>query len=154
MPILAIWFPPVGLFGAALAVLGAVVSIIEFTGWRRILFASLFVCLGLGEGGSILEADSEHKNEIGALTKALDRVQVTLTSTQLQSAADMGYLKGRLDAAINAKPPDIARLGAEIAKENAKMIQQQVKTMSNKELSASAINLARKMREFEHTWRV
>lgn len=148
---LAIWFPPVGLFGATLAVLGAVVSIVEFKGWRRVLLASLFVLLGVGEAISIIRADSDHKEEVSGLNKALDRVQATLTATQIQSAADMGFLKGRLASGIG---PDIGRLGAEIARENAKMIQQQTKTLSAKELSDSAINLAQKMREFERTWKV
>ncbi|MBZ5528647.1 MAG: hypothetical protein LAN71_12180 [Acidobacteriia bacterium] len=148
---LAIWFPPVGLSAAALAVLGAVVSIIGFKGWRRVLFASLFVLLGVGEAMSIIKADSDHKEEIRGLNRALDGVQATLTATQIQSAADMGFLKGRLASGIG---PDIGRLGAEIARENAKMIQQLSKTVSAKELSNSAINLAQKMREFERAWRV
>jgi len=147
----AFWFPPVGLFAAALAVLGAVVSVIEFKGWRRVLFALVFVFLGLGEGLSIIRADSDHKKEVTDLNKALDRVQATLTATQIQSAADMGFLKGRLASAI---APDIGRLGAAIAKENARMIELQTKTLSTRDLSDSAIRLAQKMREFERSWKV
>jgi hypothetical protein len=151
MQVLAIWFPPVGLFAAVLAVLGAVVSIVEFKGWRRVLFASLFILLGTGEAISIIKADSDHKEEIRGLNRALDGVQATLTATQIQSAADMGFLKGRLASGVG---PDIGRLGAEIARENAKMIQEQSKSLSAKELSDSAIILAQKMREFERAWRV
>ncbi len=151
MAAVLMWFPPVGLFAAALAVLGAVVSIIEFKGWRRVLFASLFVAMGIGEAISIFKADSDHKEEVRGLNRALDGVEATLIATQIQSAADMGFLKGRLASGIG---PDISRLGVEIARENAKMIAQQSKTFSAKELSNSAINLAQKMREFERAWRV
>jgi len=152
MPVLAIWFPPVGLFAAILAVLGAAVSIAEFKGWRRVLYALLFVLLGIGEAISIIRADSDHRDEMRrGLNRALDRVQATLIATQIQSAADMGFLKGRLASGIG---PDIGRLGAEIARENAKMIQQQSKTLSGRELSNSAVSLAQKMREFERAWQV
>src|SRR2546425_1060100 len=149
MPFFAIWFPPVGLFGLALAVLGAFVSILGFNGWKRIVFASLFVLMGTGEGISIIHADSEHKQEVEGLNRAVEKVQAMLTATQIQNAADMGFLKGRLASGTG---PDISRLGMEIARENAKMIERQSKALSAKELSESAIRLAQKMREFENSW--
>lgn len=88
--VMTIWFPPVGLFGAALAVFGALVSILEFKGWRRIFFASLFIILGIGEGIAIFEADADHKTEIERLQGSIEDLkknqqQTSVSVTQANS---------------------------------------------------------------------
>jgi hypothetical protein len=71
------WFPsiPVGLFAVVLAVLGAIVSIIEFQGWRRWAMASLFILLGAGEVLAILKADALHDNEVSQLRIDLEAIK-------------------------------------------------------------------------------
>lgn len=71
------WFPsfPVGLFSALLAVLGAIVSIAEYKGWRRWAMASVFLLLGLGEVLAILKADKIHDTEVTQLKGALETIR-------------------------------------------------------------------------------
>jgi len=71
------WFPsiPVGLFALLLAVLGAAVSVKEFTGWRRWAMASVFLLLGAGEMLAILKADKVHEGEVSELKQKLENIE-------------------------------------------------------------------------------
>lgn len=64
MYLLAMWFPSVGMFSVVLASIGAIVSVLAFTGWKRIFFALIFTLLGIGELMSIHKADKAHETEI------------------------------------------------------------------------------------------
>jgi len=71
------WFPniPVGIFAAALAVLGAIVSILETKGLKRILWASCFLLLGAGEILVIVKAEASHAAEVEGLKEQLTKIQ-------------------------------------------------------------------------------
>jgi len=76
------WFPniPVGLFAVILAVVGAIVSIIEFKGWLRWVMASVFVLLGTVEVLAIVKADRVHDSEVKKLKEDIEQIK-TQTKT-------------------------------------------------------------------------
>jgi hypothetical protein len=120
---------------------------------RRKMYRSAFlvlVILGIS-GAWIVEWRSEaaHTMEITENGKAISHLQETLTATQLQSANDMGYLKGRLDAAIDRPEPDMSKLASAITASSSALIRAQIKIQSAAELKVQAIQLAQDMRAFE-----
>jgi hypothetical protein len=60
----SLWFPSVGTFGIVLSVTGSLLSLLVFTGWKRISLALVFTLLGTGEIASIQKADRTHELEV------------------------------------------------------------------------------------------
>jgi hypothetical protein len=97
-------------------------------------------------------SDETHTKEVADNKDTLVHVQELLMATKVQSAQDMGYLKGRLDAAIDRPQPpqpDMQKLATAIAASSAALIQAQIKAQSDTELKTQATQLAKDMRAFE-----
>jgi hypothetical protein len=90
-------------------------------------------------------ADVRHDRETANL-------QATIQSNEIKNSGDLQYLKGRLDQALsnpNRPVPDLSALGAEITKNTDRLIANEQKKLSDKQLANEAISLAQQMRSFE-----
>src|SRR4051794_7134979 len=107
MACLASWFPniPVGLFGIVLAVLGALVSIIEFKGKKRFWWASAFILFGVLETTAIIRADRIHDAEVKAQHDEIEGIKKELSDARLENAANTGWLRAKLEDALQKGPP-------------------------------------------------
>jgi uncharacterized protein YsxB (DUF464 family) len=125
---------------------------------RRRMYKGVFIVLAaIGVVGTWLvewRSDVSHTKEVTESGQAILRVQEQLTSNQLQSAQDMGYLKGRLDAALDRPTPqlDMQKFASALSASSALLIQAQVKAQSDEELKAQTIQLARDMRALESSY--
>jgi hypothetical protein len=98
----AAWLPPVGVCGIALAVLGAILSVTQFKGWKKLFFPALFLFLGAGEGASIYRAEKDHNREVGALTDSIKGLKDANDKGQKQIddlTGKVGDLQGELSTA-------------------------------------------------------
>jgi hypothetical protein len=97
-------WPSVGVFAILLAIAGATVAVLEFSGWKRVLMVGLFVLLGIGEYISIRKADSAHAAEIAEQEKvnedqkkAIEGLQALMQANAVDNASKLGYLTAKLD---------------------------------------------------------
>jgi hypothetical protein len=70
---------PVGGFATALAVVGAIVAIVELRGWKRWALSSLFLLLGIGEWVVLIKNDRRIKSDSQAQQTAMERWQGSIT---------------------------------------------------------------------------
>lgn len=76
---LLLWaWPSVGVFAVLLSVTGAIVSVIELSGWKRIAWPVVFVLLGVGECMSIRQSDNQHAAEVRQTEKTEQYMQAKL----------------------------------------------------------------------------
>jgi len=156
MLILAIWLPPVGVFGGVLAFVGALVSILGFKGLRRVVLASVFIILGVGEVAAIFKGDADHKAEVNRLNNSITQVQDTLVATQLKSAADLSYLKAKLEDSekLNEKLSQFAPAIMKLAQVSAEFTRKQyeAKVISDKELHDLTMDVVKRIRAFSQKY--
>lgn len=110
--------------------------------------AVLYVLLGLWAVREKRMADSEAKG----LRAQVGSVQAMLQAAQLTNAADMGYLRGRLDALVS-KPSDVGQLAGAITKAASEIARRETRRLSDEQLSKSTMDLAKRMRIFESKYR-
>ena len=106
--------------------------------------------------GVEVTSGQSHRMELTEQKNAFNTLQTTLQRTEVQAAADMGYLKAKLEDALNRSPRvpfDLSKLGTALAKANADFIQAESKRLNNKELTDNALQVAKKMRELEFHYR-
>jgi hypothetical protein len=94
-----------------LAVVGAIVAIVELRGWKRWALVSLFVLLGIGEWAVLIKNDRKVRNDVRSQQAAMEQFQNNVQRWQ----EDVG---GKLDALSKQAPPSqqqaIAKLRHEI----------------------------------------
>jgi hypothetical protein len=140
------------MFSILLAVLGAIVSILEFSGWKRWVMVLLFVLLGVGEYVSIRKADDAHAKEINDQKQAVETLRNIVQVNEIRNAGDMGYLKAKLEDSeksndrLSKFAPAIMKL-AETSEEFTRK-QYEVKVTSDKELYEFTMGVVKKIRDF------
>jgi hypothetical protein len=156
MSALAIGFPPVGVFGIALAVLGAILSVVGFKGWKRIAFPAFFILLGIGEFTSIWKADLAHQDELARQHNDVENLRVDLRTSDTQRQVAEAYLKAKLEDAyqMNAQLAKFAPAIMKLAETSAEFTRKQyeVKVTSDKELYAFTMAEVKKIREFSQKY--
>jgi hypothetical protein len=157
MYLLAIWFPSVGIFGVVLAVIGAIVSILAFTGWKRIVLALVFALLGVGELVSINKADKVHETEISNQHIDVENLRNDLHKSETNRQIAEAYLKAKLEDSyqMNAQ---LAQLGPALLKlaevsANFQKKQYETKITSSKELYDFTMGAVKKIRDFSEKYR-
>jgi len=155
--VVAMWFPPVGTFGIVLAVLGFIVSIIEFKGWLRIILALGCVLLGIGEVISIVKADTTHDVEVKQQHADVENLRSDLHKSEIERQVAEAYLKAKLEDSyqMNAQLAQLgpallklAQTGAEFQKK-----QYEAKVTSDKELYDFTMGVVKKIRDFSSKYR-
>jgi len=156
MPLLAMWFPSVGMFGVLLAVIGAVVSILAFTGWKRIALASLFVLLGIGEIVSINRADTAHDNEVRTQHTDIENLRGDLHKSDTERQVAEAYLKAKLEDSyqMNAQLSQLGPALLKIAQTSAAFERKQyeVKVVTDKQLRDFTLVLVSKIQQFSQKY--
>jgi len=125
-------------------------KVIEDKRRRNMYRGAFFILVFLGIAFTWLvewRSDISHAVEIKESREALGKLQSTLTANQIENASALGYLKGKLDQP--RQPADFSALGDAIARSNAQLIANEQKRISDKDLSAHAIDFAKRMRAFE-----
>ena len=148
-----LWFPniPVGFFGIILAVLGALVAVLEFKGAKRFWWASAFIVLGILEAVVIVGADRAHDAEVANLTHEIESVKEKLQQSELSRVADTNKLQGRLEVFAEFAPA-IVKL-AQATELNTRKTYE-AKMLSNKDLYDATMDVVKKMREFGQRRRI
>ena len=146
MATFAIWLPPAGIFSLVLAVLGAIVSIWEFKGWKRIALASAFVLLGVGEGVVLYRADVAHDAEVKQQHVDVEALRSDLQKSELQRAAESAYLRAKIEDYDKFGPALmlIAKTGAEFQRK-----QYENKVQTEKELYDFTMDVVKRIRALE-----
>ena len=158
MSLLAIWFPPVGAFGVLLAALGAGLSLIGFAGWRRIVYASLFVLLGIGDVVSAIRADGAHQVELKAQHDDIENLRAELRKSEVHRQVSEAYLKAKLEdsyqmySQLAESGPALLKLAQTSAESERK--QYEAKVRSAKELYDFTMGVVRKIRDFSQKYRL
>ena len=153
---LAMWFPSVGMFGVVLAVVGAIVSILAFTGGRRIGLALLFGLLGVGELVSIHRADTAHDTEVHNQHDDIENLRDELRKSDTERQVAEAYLKAKLEdsyqmnAQLSQLGPGLLKL-AQVSADFEKK-QYEAKTTSNKELYDFTMGVVKKIRDFSEKY--
>jgi hypothetical protein len=125
-------------------------------GKRRMYRGVFYLLAAIGIGFTwVVEwrADKSHENELSRNSQETSHTQALLVATQVQSAKDMGYLRGRLDAMSDRPVMDMQKLAEAITAASAAIVKAQVRTQSDTDLKSQAGQLAREMRTFESTYR-
>ncbi len=140
---------PVGLFSTVMAILGAIVAIIEFKGLARVALASAFVLLGAGEIVMIVKADKAHIEEVKAQHEDVERLRDDLRRGETARQVDVAKLSTRLEdyAQLAQFAPAIMKL-AETSAEYSKK-QYETKVTSNMQLRAFTADVVKRMRDAE-----
>src|SRR5579862_5049671 len=155
MPILTVALPtiPVGVCILVLTVIGAVLSVLEFRGWRRVVLVAVFVLLGLGEYVGIRQADFAHQLEVGKLNDKLDVFQ----ASEVRNAVDLAYLKAKLEDAskMNEQLSQFAPAIMKLAQTSAEFTRKQYenKAMSDHDLYALTSLAVKNIRDFSSKYR-
>jgi hypothetical protein len=151
------WFPSVGMFGAVLAVIGAIVSILALTGWKRIVLALVFALLGIGELVSIHKADIVHETEISSQHIDVENLRNDLHKSETERQIAEAYLKAKLEDSyqMNAQLAQLGPALLKLAEVSATFQKKQYETKitSNKELYDFTTGAVKKIRDFSDKYR-
>lgn len=127
-------------------------QVVEDIRRRRMYRGAFIVLVVVGIVGSWLvewRSDRDHAKEVTENNQAISHLQSTLTATQVQSATDLGYLKGRLDAALDRPQLDMSGFAKALAQSTSGLVREQTQIQSDADLKQQAIHLAHDMRVFE-----
>jgi hypothetical protein len=141
------WFPniPAGAFGIILAVLGALVAVLEFKGAKRFWWASAFILLGVFELVVIIRADQAHDAEVTTFTHEINGVKEQLHQSELARVADTNKLQGKVEVFAEFAPA-VIKLAQATELSARKTFE--AKMLSNKDLYDATIDVVKKLREF------
>lgn len=147
----ALWFPPMGTFGIALAVLGVFVSIMGFKGILRVVLVSACVLLGVGEVVSIIKADSAHKAEVRSQQTDIENLRGELHKSDTERQVAEAYLKAKLEDSYQFGPVlmKFAQTNAEFERK-----QYETKAATGKGLYHFTMDVVKKIREFSQKYRL
>jgi hypothetical protein len=148
MPLLGWWFPPVGTFGSVLALAGSLVSLLAFTGWKRITLALMFIFLGLGEIVSVHKADTAHEIELRNQHSDLEKLTKELRNSETQRQVEHAVLRTKLEdfAQLSQLGPALMKLAQTSADFQKK--QYETKIMSDRDLHDLTMKAVREIRDF------
>ncbi len=141
------------ILGLLMAYLGVEMTIHPPTTNRAIFFYRFsFISVGIIVVAISLwqakrSADEQDRRDL-QLAAATDALKAQLQANQVQSASDLGFMKGQLESLLQ-RPSDAKQLGEAIAASNTELIKAQSKQQSNDELAKAAIEYAAEMRSFE-----
>jgi hypothetical protein len=143
------WIPPIPV-GIAAVIIGAAGVIVSFnppTGRVRWAAASIFTFLCVLECGFIWRSSYDQDQKDIKHESDMAQLQSTIQTNEMKNYGDLEYLKGRLDE----KSPsiDLSGLSAAITKNTDRIVANEVKKQSDKELIASTESLAADMINFE-----
>lgn len=144
--VMALWFPPVGTFGIILAVGGTILAIVEFKGVLRVALVVACVLLGAGEVVSIVKNESEHTREVNEQKQAVENLKNMIQTSEIRNAGDMGYLKGRLEAALSRPMPQFDTKGFAAALSEG--IKTEIGNMSDKQLADATLAFCQELNVF------
>ena len=142
---------PVGIFAVVLAVVGAVVTHTQTSGWKRICLTVLFVHLGAAEVVVIVRADHAHDAEVKKFGDDLSGIQKKLDDSEVNRRVDEAYLRAKWEdsqaslAQLSRFAPAIMKLAQTSADYQKKQFE--TKITSNKELYALAMDVVKRSRE-------
>ncbi len=145
---------PVGTCAVVLAVLGAIVSIIEFRGWRRWVLAAVFILLGVGEYISIGNADAAHDKEVSEQKQAIESLRAVIQANEIRNASDLAYMRANLEdeQKLNQEyAPAIKQLAQTSADYMRKQYETKIET--DDELFTFANEVVKKIRDFSRKYR-
>jgi hypothetical protein len=125
---------PVGGFSTLLAVLGAIVSILEFKGWKRWFFAFIFLLLGAGEWTVLIRNDN-------AMRK-------TETARQNQEQKFQALVMTKLDQIVNSPPKEQKQVAIQV-KKDLLYDPSVLRRMSAAQLKDAEVKLSAEMVDFE-----
>jgi hypothetical protein len=131
-------------------------KVVENKRWRAMYRGGFVVLFFLGVVGTWIfewRSDASHAQEVYENKDAISRLNARLQATQLQSANDMGYLKGRFDDAASRPQPDAAQLCRSIIASNTEVVRAQAKKETTTELKKEATQIAQEMRVFESQYK-
>src|SRR5712691_1638823 len=148
MPLLGLWFPPVGTFVSVLALAGSLVSLLSFSGLKRITLALMFILLGLGEIVSIHKADTAHEIELLNEHNDLEKLTKELRNSETQRQVDHAILRTKLEdfARFSQLGPalmTLAQISAEFQKK-----QYEAKILSDRDLHDLTMKAVKEIRDF------
>ena len=148
MAFLAVSFPSVGMFGVVLAVFGALVSILAFTGGKRIGLALIFVLLGAGEVVSILKADSIHQTEVRNQHIDIENLNNELHKSETQRQVDNAILRTKLEdyAGLSQLGPALMKLAQTSAEFQKK--QYETRVLNDRDLYELTMKVVKNIRDF------
>jgi hypothetical protein len=152
----AMWFPSVGTFGVLLSVLGALVSIIELKGPKRIILALAFILFGAGEIISIVRSDAAHATEIANQHTDIVNLQGQIQKSDVERQVSEAYLKAKLEDSysMNAQLAQFAPALMKLAQTSADFERKQfeVKVTTNKELYDFTMSVVKRIRDFSQKY--
>jgi len=133
------------------------VSILAFTGWKRMVLALAFVLLGIGELVSIHKADKAHETEISNQHIDLENLRYDLRKSEIDRQISEAYLKAKLEDSyqMNAQLAQLGPALLKLAEVSATFQKKQYesKITSNRELYDFTIGVAKKIRDFSDKYR-
>lgn len=149
MSLLAMWFPSVGMFGVVLAIVGAIVSILAFTGWKRIGLALVFAILGIGELVSIHRADIAHETEVRTQHNDIEKIREELRQSEVHRQVDEAYIKAKIEDYAQFK--NFAEAIQQFARINAEYTKRQFQgvVLSNKQLRTKTLEVIGHLRDLD-----
>ncbi len=148
MPLWAMWFPSVGTFGIVLAIIGSRVSLLNFTAWKRIGLAVVFVLLGMGEILSLYRADRSHEIEARNQHNDIQNLTEELHKSEAQRQVENATLRTRLEdyAGLSHLGPALMALAQTSAKFQKK--QYETKIINDRDLYDLTMKVVKKIRDF------
>jgi len=148
MTLLAIWFPSVGTFTTVLAVGGAIISLMNFTDWKRIALVSLCILLGIGELVSIKKASDAHDEEVRNQSHDAESVREELRRSEMRRQVENAILQTKLEDYAALSP--LARATMKLAEVSAEFErrQYQAKVKSDHDRYEMTMKIVKKIRDF------
>ena len=144
----SLWFPSVGTFGIVLSVTGSLLSLLVFTGWKRISLALVFTLLGTGEIASIQKADRTHELEVRNQHDDIEMLRKESQKSETQRQMENDILRTKLEdyAGLSQLGPALMKLAQNSAEFQKK--QYEIKVMSDRDLHDLTLKATKKIREF------
>ncbi|MGD0544674.1 MAG: hypothetical protein ABSB65_09710 [Candidatus Acidiferrales bacterium] len=153
---LVISFPPIGAFGLALTLIGALVSLVTIEGRKKFLLAGVFIVLGVGEFISIEISDKAHKEEVANQHSDIVNLQGQIQKSDVERQVSEAYLKAKLEDSysMNAQLAQFAPALMKLAQTSADFERKQfeIKITTNKELYDFTMSVAKRIRDFSQKY--